>query len=62
VAVKISLRVVRNANGWRPTVSEFSCTGPWERKTCRVSSDDVDHVHENMFFISHNLSLLALEN
>jgi hypothetical protein len=41
VTVKFSLHVVRNANGWRPTVSEFSCTGPWEYKTCRVSSDDV---------------------
>lgn len=62
MAVKFSLRVVQNANGWRPRVSEFSCTGPWEWKTCRVSSDDVDHTHENMFFISHSLSLLALEN
>jgi len=62
VVVKFSLRVVRNANGWRPTVSEFSCTGPWECKTCRVSSGDVDHTYENMFSISHNLSLMALEN
>jgi hypothetical protein len=62
VTVKISLRVVQNANGWRPTVSEFSCTGPWECSTCRMCSDDVGHTHENMFFISHNLSLLELEN